>query len=340
MNYFSFRTVKLTGATPPSSVSPAAPQQLPAGDRRTFEPFLVVLPVLGQAVFVQVVDQIRQQPLPPRSLLVGEQLPRRLHDGISLVVEGGQEPLDVAGTCGLRGGDATGSGAAAGPGHCPTPPPVVTPPTHTHTPRTPAGLTAPPGLSGAQQHQLRLRRQGVEVALGHLRPVFVEAEAAAWQGKLPPGRVRDGADSNPGPAPRTPARTCSNRQPFRNNPRRLPAATPNFCGLPHPRRRKARSGSAMLPPALPPPPPLPRRACAAGGRLGRAGAHARRRARRCHETRRWGRSQVSGARARSLLPLRSAFPLRPWRAFLAVPPPRARLLLRVVLSPRPLEPAP
>lgn len=124
LNYFSFRRVKLTGATPPSSVSPAAPKQLPAGARRTFEPFLVVLLVLGQAVFVQVVDQIRQQPLPPRSLLVGEQLPRRLHDGISPVVEGGQEPLDVAGTC---GGGGTGSGAAAGPGRCPTPPPAVTP---------------------------------------------------------------------------------------------------------------------------------------------------------------------------------------------------------------------
>lgn len=102
------RTVKLTEVTLLSRVRPGSPQQLPAGDRRTFKPFLVVLLVLGQGVFVQVVDEVRQQLLPPGGPLVGEQLPRRLDDGIPLVIEGSQEPLDVAGTCGLRGRDGTG----------------------------------------------------------------------------------------------------------------------------------------------------------------------------------------------------------------------------------------
>lgn len=63
-------------------------------------------------------------------------------------------------------------------------------------PRPPPGpaLTAPPALPGAQQHQLRLRRQRSEVALGQLRAVLVEAEAAACQGKLPHGRVSGGRD--------------------------------------------------------------------------------------------------------------------------------------------------
>lgn len=70
------------------------------GNKRTFKPFLVVFLVLGQDVFAQVVDEIRQQLLPVGSSLVGQQPPRSFHHSALLAAERGQEPLDVAGTWG------------------------------------------------------------------------------------------------------------------------------------------------------------------------------------------------------------------------------------------------
>lgn len=69
-------------------------------NKHTFKPFLVLFLILGQDVFAQVVDEIRQQLLPAGSPLVRQQPPRSLHHSALLAAERGQEPLDVAGTWG------------------------------------------------------------------------------------------------------------------------------------------------------------------------------------------------------------------------------------------------
>lgn len=83
-----------------SRTRPESPVAASYSNKHTFKPFLVVFLILGQDVFTQVVDEIRQQLLPVGSPLVHQQLPRSLHHSALLAAERGQEPLDVAGTWG------------------------------------------------------------------------------------------------------------------------------------------------------------------------------------------------------------------------------------------------
>lgn len=219
-------------------------------ESRTLEPLPVLVPALGRAVPAQVVDQIRQQPLPAGRPFVLQQPPSGLQHRVRPAAQGGQEPLQVPATCGRSARQQ----------------PHTDRPSARSSPPRPA-LTARPALSGPQQHQLRLRRQRAEERLAQLRPVLVEAQPAACQRELPGRSFGSETHGTEIRDPRPPIRTCSSRQPFRSSPRRLPAAAPNFCALPGRRRRNGLRGAAIAAPAAPPPAAVRMRVAAA--RVGR-----------------------------------------------------------------------